>query len=128
MNIATSVLLTLAACLGHFAITVWLFNRLHALGWRRKVITTLEKLLLLLAVSVLAWLGFAPHDAVWWTYAAGCWLALLAAIPNWLIPKLLEKTPAALLANDTTMVDVAERLGLRPVCGAEARLLAAFPG
>ena len=37
MNIATSAILTVAALLGHLAITVWLFNRLHALGWTHSV-------------------------------------------------------------------------------------------
>jgi predicted MPP superfamily phosphohydrolase len=49
-------------------------------------------------------------------------------LPLWLLPKLLDRVPAALVANDTTVIDVALRLGRRPIVGAEARLLAAIPG
>ncbi len=128
MNFATSAVLTLAAVVGHVSITVWLFNRLHALGWRRRVVKTLEKLLILAAVATLVWICFASQNAAWMCYAIACCLALIAAIPLWLIPKLLEKTPAALRSNDTATIDVAARLGFRPIHGPEATFLAAIPG
>jgi uncharacterized protein len=128
LNFELSILLTLAAPAGHVAITVWLFNRLHALGWPRRIVKSLEKLLLIAALTVLLWLCFASHNTAWAAYALLCCLALVIAIPFWLIPKLLEKTPAALLSNDTTTVDVAARLGFRPVHGPEAALFAAIPG
>jgi predicted MPP superfamily phosphohydrolase len=44
------------------------------------------------------------------------------------LPKLQDGTPAALLSNDSTMVDVVQRLGYRPVHGREATFFAGFPG
>jgi predicted MPP superfamily phosphohydrolase len=128
MTIATSAVFTLPALVGHFAITIWLFNRLHALGWPRRVVKSLEKLLLVAAVSVLVWLCFAPQNTAWITYATVCCFALITSIPNWLVPKLLEKTPEALLSNDTSTIDVAARLGFRPIHGPEATFLGAIPG
>jgi predicted MPP superfamily phosphohydrolase len=134
MNIATSAVFTLAALVGHFAITIWLFNRLHALGWPRPIVKSLEKLLIVAAVTALVWLGYqgfalvvATQNTAWTIYATLCCLALLTAIPYWLIPKLLEKTPTALLSNDTATIDVAARLGFRPIHGPEASFLAAIP-
>lgn len=130
--------LALAAYLGHFALAVWLYNRLHATAWPRRTIKLLDKLLLLAAaLFLLLWVvrslavGFISQWSLadpWLVYAAVCWLAVLIAIPLWLVPKLLERAPAALVANDTTIIDVAERLGYRPIEGSVARALAAVPG
>src|SRR5262245_8622926 len=133
MNIATSAVLAIAALVGHFSITVWLFNRLHALGWPRRIVKTLEKLLLLTAIVVLAWLcvGWALptfFSSFVFAYSILCSFAALTAIPYWLLPKLLENPPTALLANDTTNIDVAARLGFRPIHGPEATFLASIPG
>lgn len=139
------LLLCLAAFLGHFAIAVWLFNRLHAVAFPRPVIKVLEKVLL--AMAALVCIAFAARclvtghglftpaalprladHAAWLSYAVVCWTALAATFPMWLVPKLTEKPPAALLANDTQMIDVAERLGFRPVHGAEAAFFAGIRG
>lgn len=140
MEVAIGMLGALAALVGHIAITVWLFNRVHARPWRRKIVKTLEKVLLLASFMIsllLAWqlLQVATAFDLWlrstWLlqiYAALCWLAALAAIPLWVVPKLLERTPAALLTNDTTTVDVLERIEERPLVGVAAKLLFHFPG
>src|SRR5437879_2572362 len=104
MHLATNAILIPVALLGHFAITVWLFNRLHALGWPRRIVKTLEKLLLLAALVVAGCLCFAKHNTGLSTYTAFCYLAALTAVPYWLIPNLLEKMPAALLSNHTTTI------------------------
>src|SRR5262245_42072140 len=101
-----------AAAVGHFAIAVWLFNRLHAVAWPRPTIKFLEKLLLLVAASVLAF--FLVRSSLGWplffgpgavqtigrgvltAYVSACWLSALMTIPLWLIPKLRERTPACL--------------------------------
>jgi predicted MPP superfamily phosphohydrolase len=57
-----------------------------------------------------------------------CWIAAVAAIPNWVIPKVLERTPPAVVSNDTNLIDVTQRLGYRPVHGREARFFASLPG
>jgi uncharacterized protein len=136
--------LTAAACSGHFSIAVWLFNRLHAIAMPRRLLKTLERLLLLVAAGVVGafvthWLltregffcGVASRSLAgyfWLGYAAFAWLAAVAAIPLWLVPKLRERPSPALLSNDTTMIDVAERLGCRPVAGGQARFFARLPG
>jgi predicted MPP superfamily phosphohydrolase len=132
---ALSVLVTAAAMAGHLAITVWLFNRLHALAWPRKLIKTLEKALILgAAITGLLLLFFAttraPSSAVEWLllgYACGCWLALMAAVPYWLVPKILERTPSALHSNHTTLINVAEQLGRRPAHGIVTNIFARIP-
>jgi predicted MPP superfamily phosphohydrolase len=134
-----------AAIVGHFATAVWLFNRLHAIAIPRRVIKFLEKVLIAVAASVLAVFlirSLLFHDALFsalsdsptlWQsvlscYVASCWLVALLSVPCWLVPKLRERPPAALLSNDTTMVDVVQRLGYRPVHGREAVFLAGIPG
>lgn len=127
--------LLIAAFLGHFAIAVWLFNRLHTLPWPRSAIKLAERAILLAAVGVpvvyagrllITGVGLLPQEFLsagsltaaeiaWLIYPALCSLALLAVLPLWLIPKLLERTPAALLANDATDFDIAAHLGFRPV-------------
>jgi uncharacterized protein len=143
--VAIDLLLAAIAFLGHFSIAVWLFNRLHAQPWARQTIKALEKVLLLVAAFVVAlfvlrWLvagyGFLPSlghqrsvaDWLWLGYAALSWLAAALVLPCWLIPKLRERLPQALVSNDTTLVDVRERLGFAPLHGTEARLLARLPG
>jgi hypothetical protein len=136
--------LVLLAFVGHFALAVWLFNRLHAIAWPVKTIKRLEKLLLLVAAVVCLafagrWLltgaGLLPSSLpasevqlLWFAYACVAWAAALAVVPLWLLPKLLERTPAALASNHTHVVDVVERLGFAPLYGGEARLLARIPG
>jgi predicted MPP superfamily phosphohydrolase len=137
--------IVLAAFLGHFSIAVWLFNRLHAVPWPVGLIKSLDKLIVLgaAAISVLfvvRWIvtghlllppasGEVPADQwLWLGYAAVCWLAAVAVLPLWLIPKLRESKPAALLANDTRMVDVVERVGYAPLNGRKTKLLARVPG
>jgi uncharacterized protein len=136
MELARELVLTGAAFIGHLAIAVWLFNRLHAVAWPRRLIKTLEKALILTAAAVMVlfvvgWTigGYGMIDPrLWLAYAIVCWLAAAAAIPLWLVPKLREQTPAELVCNDTTLIDVTQRLGYRPVHGSEARLFAALPG
>ncbi|HEY2412553.1 MAG TPA: metallophosphoesterase [Pirellulaceae bacterium] len=139
MHIATTAISLSAACIGHFAICVWLFNRLHALGWPRPLVKSLEKALLLVALVVLFLTMLFPivtsplgrsaigiGHSLLSVYVTLCWLACLLIIPLWLIPKLLERTPAALLSNDTTVINIADRLGFRPMHG-KARILAHVP-
>src|SRR4051794_35508317 len=121
MHIATIAILLSVACLGHVAITVWLFNRLHALGWPRPLVKSLEKALLFISlITLLVILVLMPGSStaaighsLLESYLAVCWFASALIIPRWLIPKLLERTPATLLSNDTTLVDVANRIGFR---------------
>jgi predicted MPP superfamily phosphohydrolase len=62
------------------------------------------------------------------TYAVICWPAAILAIPCWLIPKLRQRSPGALVANNTTLVDVAQRLGFRPLHGWRTTWVGRLPG
>jgi predicted MPP superfamily phosphohydrolase len=135
MHLPMTVISLSAACVGHVALAVWLFNRLHALGWPRPLVKSLEKALLLVALVVLFLIITSPlgHSTIGRGhsllsgYQALCWLASVLVIPLWILPKLLERTPASLLSNDTTLIDIAERVGFRPLHG-KARMLAHVPG
>jgi hypothetical protein len=135
--------LTVLALAGHVAIFVFVFNRVHAMSWRRKLVKTLEKawiaaaLALFFALLVAGATGTLRGHAAFSggaaasllrLYAWACWVALALAVPYWLLPKLRERVPAALASNDTRTVDLDERLGGLPVHGALTRLLAGLPG
>jgi predicted MPP superfamily phosphohydrolase len=143
MTSLLALALALTALLGHFALVVWTFNRLHAQPWPRRWIYGLERLLLLFALAVpavyfLRYLATgehlllaapsAPLASSWLLYPALAWMILLAAIPLWLVPKLRERLPAALLANDSTDFDVAAQLGFRPVGDRKTDFLSRLPG
>ncbi len=139
MPFALDVALALAAFLGHFSLAVWTYNRLHAVGWPMRVVKTLDRTLLVAAAIVLAawiahWLVLGRFVGQWslsdpWTvYSCFCWAAAILVPPLWLLPKLWERAPAALVANDTEVIDVARRLGAWPIEGMQARVLTVIPG
>jgi predicted MPP superfamily phosphohydrolase len=126
--------ITVLAAIGHFSLTVWLYNRLHALAMPRRRVKHLERLLLVAAATFGIWLLVQPLVDVmtlrgpWRMYAGFCSLVALAAVPLWLVPKLSSRNPTALLSNDTVVIDAAQRLGHLPVRGAKAERLARLPG
>jgi predicted MPP superfamily phosphohydrolase len=138
------LVLLLTALVGHFSITVWIFNRLHALAMPRRALKSLERLLLgmsaaLVVVVVGRWLatgrGLLPESQpqsfvewIWLIYGIVNWAAAVAVPPVWLVPKLHQRTCPALACNDTTRVDVSDRLGARPIAGAQAEFFAGIPG
>jgi predicted MPP superfamily phosphohydrolase len=131
------LLLALAAFLGHFSLAVWLYNRLHALAGPLWLLKLLERLVLLTAAAVMVvylgrslWTGniAPPTSGAGLAYAALCWMTAALVVPLWLIPKLRERTPPALVSNDTEVLDIAQKLGRRPVHGVEARFFASLPG
>ena len=139
MDLAAAVV----AFLGHTAICVWLFNRLHAMPWPCGRIRLLERAILAFAAVVLIvyaarWLltgvgvyggqSLTTLDLPWLAYPLACAAAALAAIPYWAKPKLLARTPAALISNHTTRIDLARELGERPAGTRTTALLAAIPG
>jgi len=128
-----------AAFLGHFSLAVWLFNRLHAIGLPTRLMKWLERLLLVTAAIVLlawivrsVWIGrFIGEWSLadpWTVYALFCWPVAALLVPLWLWPKLTERAPAALVSNDTQIIDVVERTGAWPIAGRQAKCLAAIPG
>ncbi|HEX5104943.1 MAG TPA: metallophosphoesterase [Pirellulaceae bacterium] len=145
MNLARDLALALMAFVGHFALAVWLFNRLHAIPWPVRLIKILDKFIILAAAAVCVvflarWLitgqALLPRTGevvsvsqwIWLGYAMLCWSGAIAVLPLWLIPKLRERMPPALVANDSTVVDVAERIGFRPIQGLKTKILARVPG
>ena len=131
--------LALAAFLGHFSLAVWIYNRLHAVAWPIRLVKLSDRLVLVAAAIVLAawivrslvqgrFIGQWSIGDPWTVYACFCWAAAILALPMWLWPKLTGRTPAALVSNDTEVVDVVQRLGGWPIMGTHARLLAAIPG
>jgi uncharacterized protein len=139
MSPLLDLLLAIVAFLGHFALAVWLFNRLHAVPWPVKLIKILERSLLLVAAAIA--IAFAVHILLagglffappgwnlWKLYAALSLVWAALAVPLWVVPKLAERGPAALLANETHVIDVEAKLGYAPVAGRQARVLACFPG
>ena len=136
-------LLSLVAFLGHFSLCVWLFNRLHALPWPRFVIKWLGRAILGWGAGILfvyglraavagncVWTGTAVEttEIPWLIYPALSSLAMITAIPKWLVPKLFSRVPAALVSNDTSLHDLARELGHAPIGSGETRLFARIPG
>jgi len=140
-------LLLALATLGHFALALWLFNRLHARAWNYRLRQVLERLLVLatfgiaLMYLILLWdvlrgrsshplaltPGPSPWDIVAYAYAYFCIGAVLVSLPLWLLPKLLYRTPAELTTLQTESVDL--RNVARPtLCGGFPKLCAALPG
>jgi uncharacterized protein len=143
MPLLIDLVSSLVSFLGHFSLCVWFFNRLHALPWRRPFIKCLGRAILgfgagmvgvyglrAVMVGVCIWKGTTPEAAEipWLIYPALCSLVTLAAIPNWLLPKLLARRPAALVSNDTVLHNLAQELGEAPVGCGETRLFARIPG
>jgi predicted MPP superfamily phosphohydrolase len=131
------LLLALAAFIGHFSLAVWVYNRLHALAGPVRFIKTLERLVIVVAALVLGlylgraiWLGSlaAAADGIAFAYVVACWIVAALVVPLWLVPKLLERSPPALVSNDTHVIDIAKELGRRPIHGAEIGFFAGLPG
>lgn len=137
------VLLGVAAFVGHFALAVFAFNRLHAQPWPRWIIKLLDRVIVLGAAAlatfwaILAYrwgvfaldprTGLVLYGPALW-YAAACWFSAALVLPMWLIPKLLQRVPAAQLSNDSELIDIRKRLGSAPVASREARFFSRFPG
>src|SRR5262245_24570092 len=122
MPLPSEVSLALAAFLGHFSLAVWLYNRLHAIGLPTRLMNWLERLLVATAAIVLlawivrmVWIGRFINEwslaDPWTVYALVCWPVAALLLPLWLWPKLTERAPAALVSNDTQIIDVVERVG-----------------
>jgi predicted MPP superfamily phosphohydrolase len=134
--------LAAATFVGHFSLAVWIFNRLHAKPWPRKLIGALENVLLLSAALILlayTWRYVADPTAIWeypitsnswpWqAYALVCRIVFGLVVPLWLLPKLFSRTPPALVAESTKTIDIAEKLGYPPVGARRVAIAAKFPG
>jgi uncharacterized protein len=137
------LILALLALLGHAAICVGALNRSHAIGIARGIVKSFTALAFL-------WLPLAPaialrplvhEDAIppvlqstrggagWWlVYMVPCWIAAAVVIIRWVRREVLARQPALLQSNHTRIVNIAERLGHRPVHGLFWRTLTRLPG
>lgn len=141
-------ILLIAALGGHFALALFLFNRLHARAWPYRFRQLLERFLifLTLAIPVIAyarnWPLLFAFDAASFRYLWGqgppelpllagyvvcCWLVVLLSVPLWLWPKLRYRVPTALLEIDTQVHDLTA-LARPTVTGVFPKLCAALPG
>ena len=143
LHLAAIVLAWIGACTGHAVILVASLNWWYSVPLRRSVLSLLKKLhaLAILAGPVVFWAVFgfrletlfAPPPGDSWQWALSGYFCLcvalgLAAFPSITLWRLLRRRPAALLSNHTQTVDVAERLGFRPIGRGRRRQLAYLPG
>jgi predicted MPP superfamily phosphohydrolase len=136
---ALDVLLAGLALIGHLALFLACFNRLHAVGMHRRPRRWLELLLVCFSAGAIVWYGwgwingrspFASwHSGTPWspTYANFCLVAAAAAVPCWLWPKLVARQPSQLAAYQSRTIDVGASIGAIPLSN-QARLLSLFPG
>lgn len=135
-------LFTFVAFLGHFSLCVWLFNRLHALPWRRFYIKWLGRAILGWGAGILAVYGLRGAvlgvcvwresevenaDIPWLLYPLVC-VVVSPLIAKWLALKLFSRDPAQLISNDTALHELARELVQPPIGRGETRLLAGIPG
>lgn len=143
MSVVGLSLLAIALCLlaliGHLALWVGVFGRMHAIGLRRRTVHVLDFLLLLpllgAPAAALAWLIRPLPDAPWAEIArssgriylwACAGMAVLAGVVWWW--RRLGRPPAQFLHCQHTVVDVARRLDELPCAGWWTRTLARIPG
>jgi predicted MPP superfamily phosphohydrolase len=143
MSVTGQSLLAIALCLlalvGHLALWVGVFGRMHALGLRRRTVDVLNFLLLLPLLGVpavaLVWLIHPPPDSSWteiarssgriylWTCAG---MGILVGI-DW-SQRRFRRPPAQFLQCQHTVVDVAQHLAELPCAGLWTRTWARVPG
>lgn len=135
-------LLALVALLGHFALFVATFNRLHGLAIYRPLRRYIE---LLLIIGFLLAVGWYALD--WWQTGAGparrwqesgawpsfgyvelCLLSAVAVVPYWLWPRVARRPPSQLVGYQSHTNDVEAEMGPLPRHGTQGKLFAKFPG
>lgn len=127
---------------GHTELMVTLVNRVHSLPIHCRMLRQLRHLhdaaILLFPVVLVAAVGvggpglllggsWADLPLGWTIYCGLCALGfagLLVSSARW----WLRTVPAALLANDSRTLDVAKRLGFRPIAEGPFRFLTRVPG
>ena len=140
---ALSLLLFAGACLGHVAILVASHNFWYGLKLPRAAVEAMHVLHGLAALAGLFGLWLltggdvlnvfqSPEHDLWrialGTYIVLCWLAAFVAFPALTIRRRLRGQPAVLVSNHTHTVDVAKRLGFKPIGLGMFRHLARLPG
>lgn len=144
-TLLVDLLLACFALFGHAALWITLVNNVHATMMPRPLIKYISYVALLLCVGLpLCFAGwYWQHDDValagWSTWTSlpapmlvyGFCMALIGAGPAtwWLIQRLTERPPKALLSQRGTRHNVAEQLGYLPLGGSRvSQFFARLPG
>ncbi len=141
--LALDLLIVFFALVGHTALSIVLFNGLHAVNLPCRVINALEKVIVAGAAAVLiayaGWffvsgaliLGRSWQSPLEWlalAYIVGCSIAAPYVTAKWAKWRFFTPQPAGRISNHTTVVNVAHALGHRPLGNARTKMLAAIPG
>ena len=144
MVYSLSLVLFAGACVGHAALMVACHNWLYGLNlphWCGKFIHLVFGLatasgpivwLCWFGPDVLAWLAAGGDSKAWvWAleaYLGLCWLAGFVVLPWETARRLLRRPSPVELAVQSTVVDVAEKLGYVPLGRGKVSLVAQLPG
>jgi predicted MPP superfamily phosphohydrolase len=133
-------LLAITSVFGHWALSIWIVNRLHATALPYRFVKALDKVwyafLFLVPLGVFAWLFYRPdHPLLVWeriapyaaTYGVICVLAAIYTIVVWARYLADLSTTERLLSNHDFIVDVAKELGHRPAGTTISVLMASLP-
>jgi predicted MPP superfamily phosphohydrolase len=134
---------------GHIGLWAGLFNRAHATALPEWVITLLSLVCHTMLVSLGAALGLwwlerlnlqilpasvlleppaSSLQPLAWAYSAFCLVIAVGPLSRWAFHRLFDRTPAVLLSNHTSVVDLAEIGGECPIRGPVTTLLSCVPG
>ncbi len=134
------ILLSLLALLGHFALWLGAFSRMHALGLRRGLLRLMDRVFLLLLVCIPALIVWNADDRLvlqpvevlqahwlaqgyfWLCFGVALYTALTWCWRTWV------GDAAQLLAQQRRVVHVARELGHRPCGDTATHLLSLVPG
>jgi uncharacterized protein len=140
---ALTIVLALLALFGHAALWVGFVNRVHATGMPRgwvKLLSIAGHALLVFSPLVAAafwlvsgselipWLQDAATNPLLRLYFIACWIIAVVAIALWIHRRWLFVPPKALLANNSTILNIADLLGYKPLHGFLPKLLSKVPG
>ena len=134
------VVFSLLALLGHFALWLGAFSRLHAVGLPRRVLNLLDVVFFSALLGVPAMVALGPSELLlirpldapqgMWLGQAYFWLCFGVAVYTALIWcwRAWVGDSAQLLAYDREIVRVVRQLGHRPCGDTSTRLLSLIPG
>lgn len=131
------------AVMGHLALWIAAFNRLHASPLSRRVISVVEKPVIVATVAIPVvyavwraprWPTLAardwslPVDLPILTYVAICLIAAAWVSVRWLARHFDNSPQRVLRSNHTSTFNIARIISSRPVAGVVARTFARLPG
>ena len=134
------VVFSLLALLGHFALWLGAFSRMHAMGLRHRVLKLLDMVFFSALLGVPALVAFSPNELLlirpldalqgMWLGQGYFWLCFGVAVCTTLTWcwRAWVGDSAQLLAYDREIVRVVRQLGHRPCGDASTRLLSLIPG